>query len=366
MSDISFNSVGTCNYCEKFIIDASPILKESSDSRRARLDGLVSSIKVAGKNNRYDCVMGLSGGVDSTWALLQAKHLGLRPLVVHVDNGWNSELAQYNMERALNALDFDLHTVVIEWQEYRELMLSFFDAGVIDIELLYDNSIVASLYECAKVNGIKYILTGGNTATEGFPMPSSWYWFKLDRKNIYSIAKRHGVQAIKSLPTISVNDYIVYSYLRRIKAVPFLNYFDFNKSVALDELEVSLGFKRYPYKHYESQFTRFYQGYILPEKFGVDKRMVHLSNLVMTGELSRAEGLKILSQSPYSSPQDLAADKSFFLKKIRWNESEFDDYLGRPGRGHLEYGSEKLYWDFLFDRIGSYIPSWIKKRLRLN
>lgn len=337
---IEFDEQGICNYCKEF----EEILKKPKKKLELNLDEFVKRIKEEGKDKRYDCIVGVSGGVDSSYTLVKVKELGLRPLAVHMDNGWDSEIASNNIKNLVETLGVDLYTHVIDWEEYKELMQAFFDADVIDIELLYDNAMLAVNYQQAKKFGVKYILAGTNTANEGMRMPKNWNWFKMDKKNIYSLAKRNNVK-IKTFPAFGTIDYVVYEYLLGIKWYNFLDYIDnYNKYEALNILESNFGYKRYPYKHYESIFTRFYQGYILPVKFGVDKRKLHISTLYIAGQISKEEALRQLSGIPYPSERDLIDDIEYFLKKMGWTENQFYEYLLRPERPHTLYGSEiKLY-----------------------
>lgn len=346
-SEISFDENGFCNFCKDFLINSSSVLNENQAKKADKLVGLVNQIKASGRRKRYDCIIGVSGGVDSSWTLVQAVNLGLRPLAVHMDNGWNSELAQNNIANMVRNLGVDLFTYVIDWEEYRELMQAFFDADVIDVELLYDNAMLAVNYSQARKYGIRYILSGSNTATEGMSMPEGWNWFKRDKRNIYGIARHFGLGKINSFPAFSVLDHIYCTFIARIRWVPFLDYTNYIKEDALSSLEADYGYKRYPFKHYESIFTRFYQGYILPNKFGVDKRLLHFSTLVMSGQLSRADALKAAEGIAYASQRLLDEDTAYFLKKMRWTSKQLDAYIKRSEVPHDRYPTEKPLWDFL-------------------
>jgi N-acetyl sugar amidotransferase len=354
VQDIAFDRDGVCNYCTEFLVRSGDILNKSTELKKGELDLLVASIKEQGKGKPYDCIVGVSGGVDSSWVLVKAVELGLRPLAVHMDNGWNSELAQNNIANLIAKLGVDLYTHVVNWSEYKLLMQSFFDADVIDVELLYDNAMLAVNYRLAKQFKLKHILAGTNQATEGMKIPSNWNWFKYDKKNIYGIASKFGGVTIKTLPTIGTLDYVNYVVLQKIKWHSFLDYFDFNKFEALDSLERSYGYKRYPYKHYESIFTRFYQGYILPKKFGVDKRRVHLGTLVVTKQMMREEAIKDLEGLPYPSEKALDEDIEYFLKKMAWTKGQLETYLARKAVPHTAYPSEKPVWDFSANVYGRY------------
>lgn len=344
---ITFDEQGICSYCTSFLNDSTYVLKIDPVEQEKKLNVLVNTIKEKGRNRKYDCIIGVSGGVDSSWALVKAVQLGLRPLAVHMDNGWNSELAQNNIANLVRGLGVDLYTHVIDWKEYKRLMQAFFDADVIDVELLYDNAMFAVNYRKAAEYGIKYIMSGMNTTSEGMPMPADWNWHKFDKKNIVEIAKRFGGIRLNTFPAIGTMEYVKNKYIKHIQWVPFLDYFQYNKIEAMQILAAEYGYKPYPYKHYESIFTRFYQGFLLPEKFGVDKRRVHLGSLVIAGQMTRETALTDLEKLPYPSEKDLAEDRRYFLKKIGWTEQDLKNYLERPIVPHMAYPSEKGLWDFI-------------------
>lgn len=360
--DIAFDEHGICNYCTEFIARSGEMLHENPLQKSGKLESLLSQIKTDGKGKPYDCIVGVSGGVDSSWVLVQVKSLGLRPLAVHMDNGWNSELAQNNIANLVRALDVDLYTYVIDWQEYKGLMQAFFDADVLDIELLYDNALLAINYRQAAKYGIKYILSGSNQATEGMRMPPGWNWFKYDKKNIVSIAKQFRAPKMKTFPLFSVFDYVVYDRLKKIKWIPFLDFTEYNKEAALRELESKYGYKRYPFKHYESIFTRFYQGYILTRKFNVDKRKLHLSTLVASGQMTRDEALKGVNGIAYPSQAELEEDLIYFLKKMGWTKEQLDDYILRPEISHSDFPSESDRLQYIVDLANQFIPKFLRSR----
>jgi N-acetyl sugar amidotransferase len=344
VGDIRFDAAGICNYCADFVATAEPLMTRSPAAQQGELDALVARVKAQKRRSAYDCVVGVSGGLDSSWTLVQAVRLGLRPLAVHMDNGWNSELAQNNIENLIKKLGVDLYTHVINWHEYRGLMQAFFDADVIDVELLYDNAMLAVNYDQAVSRGIKYILAGTNHATEGLHMPVDWNWFKFDATNIRGIARRFGGPPLESFPAIGAFRHFWYQTVLRYRWVSFLDHLHYTKADALAELRAGFNYKPYPYKHYESVFTRFYQGYILPQKFKVDKRRVHLSALIITGQMSRVEALAMLEHPPYPSPTDLEADKAYFQKKMGWTSTQLQEYIERPGKPHSLYPSEREAW----------------------
>ena len=344
--DITFER-GVCSYCTEFLSKSRHVLTRERDARKGELAAFVATVKARGKGKPYDCVIGVSGGVDSSWALVQAVKLGLRPLAVHMDNGWNSELAQNNIANLVRGLGVDLFTHVINWEEYRSLMQAFFDADVIDVELLYDNAMLAVNYSQAARNRVKFILSGSNTSTEGMRMPTRWNWYKFDKRNIRGLGKRFGGARLNTFPSIGTLGIVWARLLRGIQWIPFLDLFEYNKFAALEEMQRSYGYKPYPYKHYESIFTRFYQGYILPEKFGVDKRRLHLSTLIVSGQMTRDQALEGLRGIPYLSPDELEEDKDYFMKKMGWSRADLAAYIARPEKSHLDYPSERPFLDFL-------------------
>jgi N-acetyl sugar amidotransferase len=321
-------------------------LHKDPKHRTEELNAFVVKVKAEGKGKPYDCIIGVSGGVDSSWVLVQAVKLGLRPLAVHMDNGWNSELAQNNIANLVRILGVDLYTHVIDWNEYKKLMQAFFDANVIDIELLYDNAMLAVNYQQAAKYKTKFILSGSNQATEGMRMPQAWNWLKFDKRHIIGMAKRGGVIRLETFPTIGTLQFIWFEFVRKIHWTPFLDYFNFNKNLAIETLQSDYHYKPYPYKHYESIFTRFYQGYILPNKFLVDKRKLHLSTLVASGQMKRDEALAGLEGIAYPSAESLEEDKRYFLKKMGWSQEQLAKYIADPCIQHSTYTSEKIVWDF--------------------
>jgi N-acetyl sugar amidotransferase len=336
--DIVFDTTGQCNFCRDF--QASLAAMPSPEERDSRRRALVQEVREAGRGKRYDCIVGVSGGADSSYSLWLAVNEGLRPLAVHLDNGWNSELASHNISTLVSRLNVDLLTHVIEWNENRDLQRSFFAADVIDIEMLMDNAMLATNFGAARRFGVKYILSGSNNVTEGMRMPTGWNHRKIDIANIRAIHQCHGNLPIRTHPLYGTAQFLLDRYLWRIQWISFLNYVHYNKAEAMSFLKSEFGYKPYPHKHYESVFTRFYQGYILPVKFGVDKRKLHLSALVVSGQISRGEAIASLDQDPYPDIMQKQDDRNFVLKKLGFSESEFEAYMARPPLPHTAYASE--------------------------
>lgn len=344
--DIVFDKEGGCNYCTEFQ-EKLDLAQAKVVDHQAHRDKFIAQVKANGKGKEYDCIVGVSGGVDSSYALYLAVKNGLRPLAVHLDNGWNSELASHNITSMVSKLGVDLYTHVIDWEENKDLQLSFFKANVVDIELLMDNAMTAVNYQQAAKYRLRYILSGCNSATEGMRIPPHWNNFKLDAYNIKQIHKRFGSIPIKTHPLISSTDYLLYKFIRRITWVPFLDYFVYNKAEALALLQKEFGYKPYPFKHYESVFTRFYQGYILPRKFGYDILRVYLATLVISGQISRDEAMKKLREPAYPDPRQEEQDRIFVMKKLGFTDESFAEYIRAPAIPHKTYGSEKWVADIL-------------------
>lgn len=349
--NIIFDSEGQCNFCKDFFENSNNIYFDNLDIKSKKLNDLVATIKKDGLGKKYDCIVGVSGGIDSSWVLVEVINKGLRPLAVHMDNGWNSELAQNNISSLITKLGVDLYTYVIDWDEYRILMQSFFDADVVDVELLYDNAMLKVNYMLANKFNVKYILSGMNKSTEGINMPDNWNWFKYDKKQISYIGKNFNNVSLKSFPAIGTLEYLYFRFFRKIEWIPFLDFLEYEKESALSVLEKEFSYTRYPYKHYESVFTRFYQGFLLPKKFNIDKRKLHLSSLIVTKQLSRNRALEILEKIPYPNEMELRSDIEYFLKKMNWSYSHLNDYISRPPISHNTYVSEINLWKFIFYNI---------------
>lgn len=341
VSDIEFDAEGICNYCRM----ASDRLQRElfvGASHRGKLDALVAQIKRGGEGKSYDCIIGVSGGIDSSYtAYLVKRRYGLRPLAVHFDNGWNSELAVENIELLLKKLDIDLLTHVVDWEEFRDLQLAFLNASVANSEIPTDHGITALMYRTAAKYGVKYIVTGGNLATETI-MPSAWMHDAKDLLFIKSIHRRYGTRPLKTFPMMSYSRLAWYTFVRRIRYVGILNYVNYNKEEAMRVLETELGWRRYQAKHFESIYTRFFQGYLLPQKFKMDKRRPHLSSLIVSGQMTRTEALAELEGEPYDS-RLAAEDITYIRRKFGLSEADYAAILATPVKGSDAYpNSERL------------------------
>ncbi|MDX1907972.1 MAG: N-acetyl sugar amidotransferase [Bacteroidia bacterium] len=334
--DISFDVHGVCNHCHSYEKLRRQYLYSEAEGQ-ALFDGLIREIKAHGQGKRYDCILGVSGGVDSTYMAWLAWKNGLRPLVIHLDNGWNSEIAVQNIHNIIEKTGFDLYTHVINWEEFRDLQLSFLRASVIDLELTSDHAISSLIYYIARKYGIRYLMSGFNVATEGI-LPQAWRWSKFDWLNIKAIHKLFGKVPLKTFPRTSFWQKTYFDLLLRLRTVQILNYLPYDKAAAKATIMQDFGWRDYGGKHYESIITRFYQGYILPVKFNVDKRKAHLSTLINSGQLSKTQALAELEQPVYD-PQQLEIDREFVIKKFGLDEAAFQAIMEAPIVPHTHYPS---------------------------
>jgi N-acetyl sugar amidotransferase len=332
--NITFNAAGECNHCQRYdeLIHART-LKGAAAARA--LSALTDKIKAAGKAREYDCLIGVSGGVDSTYVAYLVKKLGLRPLAVHFDNGWNSELAVSNIEKVLKKLDIDLYTYVVDWEEFRDLQIAFLKASTPDGEIPTDHAIFALLWKEAASRGIKFVISGMNFATESVSVPD-WSYGHSDWRYVKAIHRRFGTRPLRTYPHFSFLDLAWINLVRGVRTVSILNYADYDKSHAMKVLQEDLGWVYYGGKHYESVYTRFWQGYVLPRKFGVDKRFGHVSDLIRSGQLSRPQALDEMRSPPY--PADLQEqDRDYVIKKLGITEAQFEAFMSLPPRSFRDY-----------------------------
>lgn len=336
--NISFDEKGICNYYYDYLQREKEQVFFGKEAEE-KLSAIVEKIKEFGKGHKYDCITGVSGGVDSTYLCLTAKRLGLNPLIVHFDNGWNSELAVKNIENIISRLGFDLYTFVVDWNEFKDLQLAYLKASVVDIEALTDHAIIGTLYRLAAEYDIKYVLSGYNIVTEGV-LPSYWVWSKTDHANIKDIHKKFGTIPLKTFPLFTARQKRFDMLRKGIEVINLLNYVPYNKKKVKEDIAQELGWRDYGGKHYESVFTRFYQGYILPAKFGIDKRKAHLSNLIFSRQITKEEALVELAKPIYDHDQ-LKEDYEFVLKKFNLSAQEFEAIMKAPRKEHTDYAVEK-------------------------
>jgi N-acetyl sugar amidotransferase len=348
-TEITFDDKGVCNFCHQYDNVTTKDLYVDKGGEE-RLNNLIAKIKEDGKNRQYDCLIGISGGVDSSYvAYLVKKVYGLRALAMHLDNGWNSELAVANVEHIVKKLDIDLSTYVLDWKEFKDIQTSFLKASVSNVEIPTDHAIWALLIKTAAKHKIPYIIAGNNVVTESI-MPESWLYGSKDSKFIKSIHKQFGKVKLKTYPSLSTFDYIDYLLVRGIRWVPILNYINFVKSDAKQLLIDELGWRDYGGKHYESIFTRFFHSNYLPLKFGYDLRKSYLSALVCSGQISREEALEDISKPP-ASQELLEQDRDYVIKKLGLTEDEFESIIKAPNKTFADYPNNESLWKRFYSII---------------
>ena len=336
-SNITFNDQGVCDHCIDFENDVKNKWFPNEEGK-LKLKNTVAKIKKDGKNRDFDCILGMSGGVDSSYMLhLAVKELGLRPLVFHVDSGWNSEQAVKNIQLMIDKLGLDLYTKVINWEEMKDLQLSFFKSGVPHIDIPQDMAYMATLFDFANKNNIKYILNGGNISTECVRNPMEWIYYGTDMKQMKDIIKKFSTVKFNTFPFLPILKHKLYlRYFKGLKMIRPLDNMVYNKKFATDILEKEYGWKPYPQKHFESRFTKFYEGYWLPERFGFDTRKIQFSSLILTKQMSRDEAIEKLKISPFNK-EKIDDEFKFIATKLGIDSKKLLDYFNLP---------KKFYWDY--------------------
>jgi len=334
---ISFDENGVCDHCHDFYQSLRPRWHTDENGRK-ELDEIVNTIKAKGKNKEFDCLLGLSGGVDSSYLLHYAvKELALRPLVFHVDGGWNSELAVHNINVLIDKLGLNLYTEVINWEEMKDFQLAFFKSGVPHIDIPQDHAFIATLYHFADKYHIKYILNGGNFSTECVQYPMKYYYYGTDMRQINDIRKKFCTNSMETYPFSSIYRHKIYlKYFKGVNVVKPLNYIPYIKEKAIKFLQDEYSWKPYPQKHFESRFTKFFEGYWLPERFGFDPRRVQYSSLILTGQMTREYALERLSKPAYD-PETINEEFNYIATKLGITSEDLSRYFNMP---------KKYYWDY--------------------
>lgn len=339
---IKFDDNGRCDFCDNFYNTILPSW-HPDESGAKELQAVAEKIKAEGRGKKHDCIIGFSGGVDSSYLAYIAKvKLGLRPLMLSVDTGWNINVANENIDKLIKALNLDLETIVVNWEEMKDLQVAFFKSQVPYQDTPQDHAIFAGLYNYAAKHGIKYILTGGNYSTEGVKPPQEWTYLN-DIRMIKDIHKRFGKQPLTTFPLCGMFKYrIYYRYFKGMKVIRPLNMVQYHKEEAIALLEREFGWKSYENKHYENIFTRFYEGYWLPKKFGYDKRKCYFSSEILSGQMDRNEALKLLEQNPYDEKTALE-DMDYIVKRLGFNKDDFLSLMNSENKTFRNYrNSEKL------------------------
>lgn len=338
---IQFDEAGVCSYCYDYERLIQP-LQADVIGRQKALHSVLSKIKESKSKSVYNCIIGLSGGVDSSYLALKVHEWGLRPLVVHVDAGWNSADAVQNIGAIIDHCGFELHTHVVDWEEIKELQLAYLRAGVPHQDVPQDHIFASVLYNFAVKNGIKYVLSGGNTATE-FVLPSSWQWSSMDAINLNAINSKFGKNRLRQYITTSFFEYyFIFPFIHKMKTIRPLNFIHYDKAKAEKHLVKTVGYKKYKRKHGESVFTKFFQNHYLPVRYGFDKRIAHLSSMILSGQITRDEALTELAEPLYEE-SELRMDINFVADKLDISTSELHSMLALPMRKHEDFSNWKTY-----------------------
>jgi N-acetyl sugar amidotransferase len=339
-SELSFDENGVCFRCIEYDQVMAAYVFPGEEGQRM-LDDIVREIKAEGRGKKYDCIIGLSGGVDSTYVAYLVKKLGLRPLAIHLDNGWNSEIAVGNIERIVKILGIDLYTEVLDWDEFRRLQLAFLRASTPDSEIPTDHAIVSTLYRQAIKHGVRFIISGGNFATEQM-IPRTWSHGHDDWKYIRTLNRMFGGKKLKSYPHYTFFDKRYYfPFIKRLRTIMILNYIEYDKFKAIELMHRELGWVPYGGKHHESIYTRFYQSYILPRKFGGDKRRPHMSCLINDHRITRDQALAEIQQLP-DDEDTIEQDRQFVIKKLGITEAEFEAIMNAEPKTTWEYPTDEV------------------------
>lgn len=338
---ISFDEKGVCDHCNNYYTKTLPSW-DTTEKGLQDLQKVVNKIKDEGKGKDFDCIIGMSGGIDSSYLVYVAKEkLGLRPLVFHVDAGWNSQIAVNNIERIVDSLGLDLYTEVIDWEEMKDLQLSYFKAGVPHIDTPQDHAFFATMYNFASRYKVKYILTGANYSTECIRNPIEWMYYQSDVIQLKDIQKKFGTKELKKYPLTSILWHKLYlPYIKGIKVIKPLNHVPYIKNEAMQLLQDKFGWQPYPQKHFESRFTKFYESYWLPKKFGYDVRKVQYSSLILTNQMTREQALEKLKQPPYDE-STIHQDFEFIANKLGITEQELQGYFDAPNKTYKDYASQE-------------------------
>jgi len=340
--EIKFDENGRCDFCDNYYNSILPSWHLGETSER-ELKIIAEKIKKDGKRKKYDCIIGLSGGADSSYlAYITKEKLGLRPLMLSIDTGWNLNVANENVKKLIKALNLDLETIVVNWEEMKDLQVAFLKSQVPYQDTPQDHAIFAGLYNYAAENGIKYVLTGGNYSTEGVKPPYEWTYLN-DIRMIKNIHKQFGKRSLKTFPLCGMfKNRIFYRYFKGVRIIHPLNMIPYHKEKAITILEERFGWQQYANKHYENIFTRFYEGYWLPKKFGYDKRKCYFSSLILTGQMTREEALKALGNQPYDEKIAMQ-DLDYIVERLGMNKEEFLKLMDGENRTFRDYkNSEKL------------------------
>jgi len=343
--DIFFDEKGNCNHCNNYFERIAQRVYKGKASD-LELEHIVRKIKDSGKGKKYDCVIGVSGGIDSSYVAYVAKKQGLRPLLVHLDNGWNSEISVTNIKNLADILGMDYECFVLDWEEFKDLQLAFLRASVPEMETPTDMAIQGALHQMAAKYSVNYIISGGNFATEGI-LPKTWHYNAKDMKYLKHIHKKFGKKKLKQFPAFGAKEEMYFKLVKRMKIIYMLNYVPYNKEEALHILQNELGWRYYGGKHYESKYTGFVQSYIMPEKFNMDYRHATFSTQICTEEITRDYALKELEKKAYNI-ETVKAEKEYICNKFNISADEFDEIMMATPKLYRNYPNAEKRLNFIY------------------
>jgi len=352
--EILFDSDGNCNHCDAVFNDKKDILYHGEASDK-KLKTIVQKIKRNSRRKEYDCLVGISGGTDSSYLAYKVVKLGLRPLAVHLDNGWNSEEAVKNIKYLCQKINIDYETHVLDWERFKDIQLSVLKSSIVEVEIPTDIAIGGTLFRIAAKNNIKYIISGGNTATEGI-LPEKWFYDPKDHKLLTSIHKQFGKVEMKDFPNLSYWREIYYKVFKGIRMVYLLNYLPYNKKACIEELEREIGWKNYGGKHHENVFTKFCQSYIQPVKFNLDYRRATLSSQICNNEVTRDEAIQILKEKPYDE-KTIGFQKEYVSKKLEITKEELEEIISSEPKSYQDYPNNEKRLKFIYGVYRKYFSN---------
>lgn len=335
--DITFDERGLCDYCCNFYKNIQPNWHPNEKGEKM-IAPLIDKIKKDGKGRAHDCLIGISGGLDSSYVTYVAKEkFGLRPLMFHCDTGWNSIVGVHNIERMIDGLGLDLHTEVVNWPEMKDLQLAFFKSQVAFVDTPQDLALFSAIYNFAAKNKFKYVITGGNYSTECVRESLEWTYYPTDMRHVRDIHRRFGQHPLKTFPTCDIIKYkLYYRYVKGLRVIKLLDYVPYIKKDAERELNERFGWQKYDQKHYESRFTRFYESYWTPKKFGYDKRRAYLSSLILTNQMTREEALERIAR-PELDEETMANEFEYVAKKLDLTVAEFQEIFKGENKSFHDY-----------------------------
>jgi N-acetyl sugar amidotransferase len=342
--EITFDEMGNCNHCNNYFTKIK-MPTFSKNKNEEELKKLIQSIKTKNKNNSYDCIIGVSGGTDSSYTLYTACKLGLKPLAVHIDTGWNSVAAVKNIKQLCTKLNVDFECLVVDWNEFKAIQKAVLQSGIVEVELPTDVAIIGGLHKIAAEKNINYIISGCNTTSEGI-LPEKWFYNPKDKKLLKTIISKYSNTTLNTLPTLGIIEELHYKLIRKIKIVYLLDYVEYNSKIALEFLQQHFNLLRYAGKHHESIFTAFAQSYIQPKKFNLDYRRATLSSLICANTVTRQEALQLL-EKPAHQVQGMNEIKEYVLKKLNYTPQQFEEIMKAKPLSYQNYSNNEKVYNFI-------------------